>query len=428
MPTRLLIKNGLVVDPSQDLEAVRDVLIENRRIARIAPGLSRSRALKGVPVLDARRRWVTPGLIDIHVHLREPGDGGAETIASGTRAAALGGITTVLAMPNTRPPMDSPALLSRMRSKASREAAVNVLFTGTVTAAQKGLRLSDIGRLARAGAAALSEDGNPVMNAGLMREAMELARMSALPIIDHCEDTCLSARGAVNDGPAARNGERAISSVSETVMALRDIELAALTGARLHIAHVSAARTVEAIRSAKRRGIRVTGEAAPHHLILTDRDIPGRDPDFKMNPPLRSAADRDALLRGLADGTIDAIATDHAPHSPAHKAVGMALAPFGVIGLETSLGLVLTKLLGRVLSRRKVVERMSLGPARILNLKTKGSLKPGMDADLTVIDPSAVWTVKPPFASLSRNSPFIGMRLKGRAAATIVGGRVVHAL
>ncbi len=429
MAEPLLLTGGLVIDPSQNLEAVRDVLLRDGRVEALAPGLSRKLELRGVPTFDARGKWVLPGLIDMHAHLREPGGEGDETIGTGTRAAARGGFTTVLAMANTDPPVDNPPLVRFLQAKAASEGAVNVLFAGAATIGQKGQRLTEIGRLAAAGVPALSDDGRPIMDAEVMRRALEHARDAAIPLIAHCEDRALSHSGCMNEGAAATSkGLRGMPSAAETVMALRDIALAELTGAKLHIAHVSCAAAVEAVRRAKKSAA-VTCEAAPHHWTLTDSDIPAWNADFKMNPPLRGGADRAAVLEGLADGTIDAIATDHAPHGPGKKALGLELAPFGVIGLETALGLALTRLVGaKVLNRRQLVERLSAAPARILGLARKGSLKPGMDADVTIVDPDKRWTVSPPFASKSRNCPFIGMSLKGLAHATIVGGRVVHAV
>jgi dihydroorotase len=430
MPERLLIKSGLVIDPSQGLEAVRDVLIEDGRVRAVKASLSKDSGLRGVKTLDAAGKWVVPGLIDMHVHLREPGRESDETIASGTRAAARGGITTVLAMPNTEPPIDNAELVRFIRSKADAEAAVNVLIAGAATLGQKGERLTETRRMAEAGISAVTDDGRPVMDCELMRRALEYAKGSGLPFIDHCEDLCLSAQAALHEGRAAAvKGIKGSPWAAETVMVLRDIALCELTGAHVHIAHISAAQSVEAVRRAKEKGLRVTAEAAPHHWTLCDADMPGYDANFKMNPPLRGEEDRRAVLKGLADGTIDAIATDHAPHSPGKKALGMELAPFGVIGLETSLGLALTGLLGaRLVSRKRLIDLMSCGPARVLGLKTKGSLRPGMDGDVTLIDSAASWVVKADFLSKSRNSPFIGMRLKGRAQATVVAGKVVHAL
>jgi dihydroorotase len=430
MADRFLITGGTVVDPSQKLDALADVLIEKGKIAEVGRNLAKKYALSGVTSLDAGNCLVTPGLIDMHVHLREPGREGDETIATGTRAAARGGVTTVLAMPNTEPVIDSPALARFLAAKAKADAAVNVLVSAACTMGQKGEHLTEAASLKDAGAVALTDDGRPVMDSGLMRRVMEHAHDAGMLVIDHCENDHLSQGGCCHEGPAAtRKGLRGIPWASETVMVLRDIALCELTGAAVHIAHISCAQSVEAVRAAKKRGLPVSAEATPHHFSLSDEDIEGYDADFKMNPPLRAKADRAAVLEGLSDGTIDAIATDHAPHGPAKKELGMQLAPFGVIGLETSLSLALTRLVGKgVLTRRQLVERMSAAPARLLGLKGKGTLRPGADADVTVIDPNASWTVEAPFASKSRNSPFLGLRLKGRARATVVGGRIAHAL
>jgi dihydroorotase len=421
---RLLIVGG-DVDGSK-----KDILVEDGKIADIASGLDKKSGFAGVARLDAREAWILPGLVDMHVHLREPGREGDETIATGTRAAARGGVTTVLAMPNTEPPVDNPALVRFLREKAARDAAVNVLFSAACTVGQKGERPTEAALLRDAGAAALTDDGRPVMDSGLMRRVMEHARDAGLLVIDHCEDDHLSQGGCCHEGPpAAAKGLRGIPWASETVMVLRDIALCELTGAAVHIAHISAAQSVAAVRAAKKRGLPVSAEATPHHFSLTEDDCEGYDSDFKMNPPLRAKADREAVLEALADGTIDAVATDHAPHSPAKKEQDIQVAPFGVIGLETSLALALTNLVGKkLLDRKRLVERMSTAPARLLGLKGKGELRKGWDADLVVVDPSAAWTVEAPFASKSRNSPFLGRRLKGRARATVVGGRIVHAL
>ncbi|MDD5630043.1 MAG: dihydroorotase, partial [Elusimicrobia bacterium] len=363
-------------------------------------------------------------LIDMHVHLREPGGEDSEDIASGARAAAAGGFTTVLAMPNTRPPLDNRRLLDRLRRQAAG-APVRVLFAGCATKGQLGRELADL-----RGMDAVSEDGRSVLDAGLMRRALELARRLRLPFISHCEDPALSRGAPVNEGRASRRlGLPGQSWAAETALVLRDLALAELTGAHVHVAHLSCAQSVAAVRQAKRRGLPVTAEAAPHHLCLCEDDIPGPDPDFKMNPPLRSRRDRAALQEGLRDGAIDAVATDHAPHAPARKAVGMRAAPFGVIGMETALAAVLTYLVHRgKLTRRQLVERMSSAPARILGLRDRGALKPGCAADVTVLSALEPWTVPSRFASRSRNCPFIGRRLRGRIRATVLAGRVVHAL
>ena len=430
MPEQLIVVNGLVIDPAANVEAVRDVLIEDGRVSKVAAGLSRRSAFKGIPSIDAKGKWVIPGLVDMHVHLREPGSEGDETIETGAKAAARGGVTTVLAMANTEPVADSAAQLAFLRAKARTDAVITVLFAGAVTVGQKGEKLTEFAKLRAAGAAALSDDGRPVMNAGLLRRALEYAKDLGLLVIDHCEDLNLSNGACVHEGPAAlRKGLKGTPWAAETVQVMRDIALAELTEARLHIAHVSTASSVDAIRTAKRKGIRISAEACPHHFALADRDIPGYDADWKMNPPLRGVKDRLALLSGLADGAIDAIATDHAPHGCAAKSLGMDSAPFGVIGLETSLAIALTELVHKkILTPRKLVDRMSAGPARLLGLKGKGTLAPGADADLVVVDPNQIWTPEPPYFSKSRNTPFTGRKLKGRAVTTLSAGRVVHAL
>ncbi len=431
MAERTLIVGGLVVDPARGVESVRDVLIVDGEIREVAAGLSKKSGLADAARVDAKGLWVIPGLVDMHVHLREPGRESDETIATGTAAAARGGVTTVLAMANTEPVTDSPSQLEFLRSKARVDAKVNVLFAGAVTVGQKGERLTEFARLRRAGAAALSDDGRPVMNAGLFRRALEYADDLGLLVIDHCEDLTLSGGACAHEGPQAlRKGLKGAPWAAETVQVMRDIALSELTGARVHLAHLSAVSSIEAVRAAKKRGVRVTAEAAPHHFALSDDMIPGYDADWKMNPPLRPAEDRAALVAALADGTIDAVATDHAPHGCAAKSLGFDTAPFGVIGLETSLAASLTALYHtKALTKRELVRRMSTTPAALLGLKSKGTLAPGADADLAIVDPDAPWTPEAPFASKSRNSPFAGRRLKGRVLHTFVAGRaVVHAV
>ncbi len=422
--SELRIINGLVVDPASGIETRRDVLVSKGKIAALIPPGRRTRVRR---VLNAAGCWVVPGLIDLHVHLREPGAPEDETVASGTRSAAAGGVTTLLAMPNTRPVIDTPTRVRRARSLARRQALVNVLIAGAVTRGQEGKRLTPLAQLAAAGAAAFSDDGRPVMNAELMRQALLTARRLNLPVLDHAEDDHLTGDGVVHAGRfAKRTGVPGIPATSETLIAMRDIALAELTGGHLHICHASCAGTVELVRAAKKRGAPVTAEAAPHHFTLVDTDIPDRDPNYKMNPPLRGRADRAALLEGLSDGTLDAIATDHAPHAPAKKARGIVRAPFGVIGLETLLPLSLSLVERGILSRLQLIDRLSAAPARILGLKTKGHLRPRTaDADITIIDPDVRWKVAQRCASRSRNTPFAGRWVRGRARATIVGGKVV---
>ncbi len=431
MAEKTLIVGGLVIDPARKLEAVRDVLIVDGEIRDVAAGLSKKSGLTDAARVDAKGKWVIPGLVDLHVHLREPGREGDETIATGTAAAARGGVTTVLAMANTEPVTDTPSQLSFLRAKAAQDAKVNVLFAGAVTVGQKGEKLTEFAKLRHAGAAALSDDGRPVMNAGLFRRALESARDLGMLVTDHCEDLTLSNGACAHEGPAAlRKGLKGAPWAAETVQVVRDIALVELTGARLHLAHLSCAASVEAVRQAKKRGLSISAEACPHHFCLTDDMIPGYDADWKMNPPLRAKEDRAAIIAGLADGTIDAIATDHAPHGCAAKSSGFDVAPFGVIGLETSLAASLTSLYHtKALTRKQLIERMSSAPAALLGLKSKGTLAPGADADVVVVDPDATWTPEPPYASKSRNTPFAGRRLKGRVLHTFVAGRaVVHAL
>lgn len=430
MTGRLLITGGLVIDPARKIEAVQDVLIVGGKIAQTGAGISRKKAVPDTTTIDAKGLWVVPGLVDMHVHLREPGREGDETIATGTMAAARGGVTTVLAMANTEPVTDSPSQLAFLRTKAASDALIDVLFAGAVTLGQKGERLTEFARLRAAGAAALSDDGRPVMNAGLLRRALEYAKDLGLLVIDHCEDLTLSAGGCMHEGAdSLRKGLKGAAWAAETVQVVRDIALSELTGARVHLAHLSAAASVEAVRAAKKRGVPVTAEACPHHFALTSAMVCGYDGNWKMNPPLRPEEDRQALLEGLCDGTIDIIATDHAPHGCGPKSQGLDLAPFGVIGLETSLAVVLTELFHKkVLTRRQIVERMSASPAALLGLKDRGTLAVGSRADVALIDPAASWTPQAPYLSLSRNTPFSARKLKGRVVKTLSAGRVVHAL
>ena len=422
---RLLIHGGLLVDPASGIEARRDLLFSGGRVEAVSPRIPVEVLPAGVQRVDASGCWVLPGLIDMHVHLREPGGEADETLESGTLAAAAGGVTTVLAMPNTRPVTDSPARLRALLDRVRRDAKVRVLPVAAVTVGQGGRRLAPLRRLAEAGAAAFSDDGRPIVDDDLFLAALSRAKALGLPLLEHAEDPELSAGGVVHEGRTARRlGVPGIPAAAEVFMAMRDISLAEVAGAPLHLCHVSCERTVELVRSAKRRGVRVSAEATPHHFTLTGSDIPADDADFKMNPPLRDAHDRDALLEGLADGTIDAIATDHAPHRASRKAAGLRKAPFGVIGLQTLLPLTLALVARGVLSRSRMARLLSAGPAAILGLKDRGRLRPGDLADAVVVDPRASWTPRR-FLSKSRNSPFLGRRLKGLSRATVVGGRVV---
>jgi dihydroorotase len=366
-------------------------------------------------------------LIDMHVHLRQPGREDKETIASGTMAAARGGFTAVCCMPNTDPVNDTRSVTEFILDTAKREGAVQVYPVGAITKGLKGEELAEIGELSEAGCVAISDDGRPVMNAELMRRAMEYATMFDLPVIQHSEDLHLSGRGVVHEGFVSTElGLRGIPSASEAAMVARDLLLAELTGARLHIAHVSAAESVRLIREAKTRGVQVSCETTPHHITLTEEAVRGFNTNAKMNPPLRSEADRQALLDGLRDGTIDVIATDHAPHTVQEKEQEFDPAPCGVIGLETALAVTLTTLVASgVLSLSGAIAKLSSEPARILKLP-KGQIAEGADADLTIIDPTREWEVDAgAFASKSRNTPFHGWRLKGQTVATFVAGKIV---
>ncbi len=421
---RILIKGGRVIDPANHLDGAADVLIENGRIAEIGHGL----AARGAQVIDARDCIVCPGLVDMHVHLRDPGQTHKEDLSSGTLAAVRGGVTSVACMANTDPPIDHPTVVEYVRSRAKQVGRARVYPVAAVTKGLRGEELSPIGSLAAAGVVALSDDGRPVMSAGLLRRAMAYARMFKLPIVSHCEDLTLSEGGVVNEGPiAAVLGLKGIPAIAEEVMVARDLLLAEDTGAHVHIAHVSTAGSVRLLREAKRRGVRVTAEVTPHHLALTEEALQGYDANFKVNPPLRSRGDVEALLEGLQDGTIDAIATDHAPHAIEEKLVEFDRAPFGVIGLETLLGVVFTVLvLPGHLSEVQAIRKLTVNPSRILGIP-RGTLSPGAEADIVIIDPQREWTVTPEgLASKSKNSPFLGWRLRGKAVTTIVGGEIVY--
>jgi dihydroorotase len=421
---RLLIRGGRVVDPSQAIDRVDDVLVEDGRIAANASGGTADETI------DASGLIVCPGLVDMHVHLREPGREEDETIATGARAAVAGGFTSIACIPNTEPPIDTQANVEFIHQKAARADACNVFVVACVSRNREGKELAEIGQLVEAGAVAFSDDGSPVADAELMRRAFEYCRMFDKPILAHEEVLELSRGGVMNEGLVSLVlGLPGMPPAAEDVMIGRDIALAEVTGGRLHVMHVSTAGGVELVRAAKARGARVTAEACPHHFTLTDESLRGFDSNFKMSPPLRTAADVDAIIAGLVDGTIDCIATDHAPHALEKKMLELDRAPFGILGLETAVGLAVTRLVvpGRI-GWPRLIEAMSTLPARILGID-RGTLRPGAVADITLIDPHQTWQVDvEAFQSKSVNSPFHGWTLQGRAVATIVGGRVKYRL
>lgn len=404
--------------------AAADILILEGKISKLGPRLSAPSSK--IPVIDAKALLVLPGLIDMHCHLRDPGDPEEETIASGTRSAALGGFTSVACMANTHPPIDTPAMVKYIISKAQKEAAVNVLPIGAVTRELKGEALSEMGRMLLEGAVAFSDDGRPIINTDIMRRALEYARQFGVPIISHAEDLALSADGQMNESRLSTIlGLKGIPGQAEEAMVARDLLLAREFGP-VHIAHVSTAGSVKLIRRAKEDGIKVTCETCPHYFTLTEEEVEGYNTLAKVNPPLRGEADVAEVVRGLKDGTIDVIATDHAPHREEKKNVEFGRAATGMVGFETTLGLVISELVDcGILPLKRAIEKMTLNPARILNLN-KGILKPGLDGDLTIIDPKQEYEVEiNKFASRSKNSPYQGWKLKGKVVHTIVGGRVV---
>ncbi len=426
-PANLILRNGRVIDPALGFDAVASVLIENGKIVEVGAdieiGTERRREFEQI---DAGGKWIVPGLIDMHVHLREPGEEYKETIFSGTRAAVAGGFTSVACMPNTRPVNDCAAVTQFILKKASDEGVCRVFPVAAISKGLEGRNLSEFGDLRAAGAAAVSDDGRPVEGSLLMRRALEYAKTFELPVISHCEDLGLSAGGLMNEGRVStRLGLRGIPRSAEEVMAARDILLAELTGARVHLAHISTAGSVALIREAKKRGIPVTAETAPHYFTLDEELLSTFDPVYKVNPPLRTREDIEAVKAGLRDGTIDVIASDHAPHSAVEKDLEFEYAANGMIGLESSLPLILRLVSDRVLSPAEAIAKVSQNPARILSIPF-GALSKGAPADLTVIDPQVRYTIDArKFASKSRNCPFDGMEVQGRAVMTIVDGRVV---
>jgi dihydroorotase len=445
----LLLTGGRVVDPANHIDSLADVLIVDGKISAVGKNLS---APKGIEILDASGKIICPGLIDLHVHFREPGQTAKENIASGTAAAARGGFTSVVCMPNTSPAIDNAGTVALIHERAAEEGVVNVFVTGAITKNISGEELAPIGSLKKAGVVAITDDGHCIQNNELMRRACEYAKMFDLPVFDHCQDYSLVTDGVMHEGYwSTALGLRGWPSAGEEMIVARNILLAELTGAKIHCQHLSAAGSVALLREAKKRGVPISGEACPHHFILTDAAVagsekfwasdgkiladsqtgglpewPSYDTNFKMNPPLRSAKDRDAILEGLADGTIEILCSDHAPHCDYEKEVEFDYAPFGITGLETELALSLMQLVHtKRISLADMIAKFTVNPAGLLNLN-KGTLSVGADADVTVFDPDCEWIFRAEeSASKSKNSPFSGWKLKGKAVATIVNGKKV---
>ena len=421
----LLIKNAMIVNADKMAKQKKDIFIEKGKIVEIASSIEK----ENIKTIDATGKLVMPGLIDIHVHFREPGREDKETIETGSQAAAKGGFTTVMCMPNTTPTIDNAMIVDSVIKEAKRVGLVNVLPIGAITKDRKNKELTDMFELRKAGCLALSDDGTCVLNSQLMRRALQYSKMADVLLIQHCEDPLLSAGGVMNEGNVSTLlGLKGDPGVSESVIVSRDIELAKYEKARVHLAHMSLRRSIELIRVAKSQGIQVTAEACPHHFTLTDEMVKSFDTSNKVNPPLRTQDDVEAVKEAIADGTIDCIVTDHAPHTQEDKEVDFDHAPCGMIGLETSVGLTITELVKtNVISWTQMVDKMSTAQAKIVGIENKGILKEGADGDITIIDPDKEWVVsKADFVSKSNNSPFIGRKLQGKAVVTIYGGKVTY--
>ena len=420
----VLLKGGRIVDPSQDHDAVADLLIENGKIASIGANIA---GPDGADTIDVSGKVVAPGLVDVHVHFREPGKEDAETVATGARSAAAGGFTSVCAMPNTDPVTDNQAAVGFVVKQANAARGARVFPYGAVSIGQQGEQLAEFAKLIEAGAVALSDDGRPVVSSHLMRTALEYAQTFGVPVADHCEEPALATRGSMHEGVVStRLGLKGIPAAAEEIMVARDVVLSDLTSGHVHLCHMSTRGSVDIIRRAKDNGLKVTAEVTPHHLTLTHEECEGYNTNAKMNPPLREAADVAAVREGLKDGTLDMIATDHAPHHYEAKERDFDDAPFGIIGLETALALCLTDLVEKgLLTLAELIRRMSTDPARLFHLEG-GTLARGKPADIVVFDPSATWTVDPArFLSKSRNTPYAGRELMGRVERTMVGGKTV---
>ncbi len=420
---KTLIKNGRVIDPANSIDKVSDILVSDGKIIEVSENISSDVD----ETIEAKGYWVVPGLIDLHVHLRDPGFERKETIKTGSRSAAMGGFTTICCMPNTNPIIDNEIIVEYVNMKAQRDGVVNILPIGSITKGQKGEELADIGKMAGVGICAISEDGRSVENAGLMKTALKYAGMFNLPVFSHCEDLNLVAKGQMNAGDkAALLGLKGISNDSEEVIVSRDIILADSVNAKLHLCHMSTKGCVELIRQAKERGIKVTAEVTPHHFTLSEDDINDYDANYKMNPPLRTKADVEALKQALKDNIIEVISTDHAPHHVDEKNCEFEKAANGIIGLETSLCLGITELVETgLLTPSQLIEKMSYNPAKVLN-SDKGTLSVGKDADITIIDPNCEYAIDiEKFESKARNTPFNGRKVKGKVLYTIVGGKTI---
>jgi dihydroorotase len=422
----IIIRNGRVIDPANKRDEVGDVYIEDGKIVASKSEIRNPKS--EIEKIDANNLIVAPGLIDMHVHLREPGFGHKETIESGARAAAAGGFTTIVCMPNTSPVADTPSTIAWIKERAAAAACVNVLPTGAISKNISGEELGPIGSLAQAGVVAITDDGHCIQNNELMRRAVEYARMVGVPVLDHCQDYNLVGDGVVHEGYwSTLLGLPGWPAAGEEAIVMRNILLADLCDHQIHCQHVTTAGSVRLLREARSRGMKITGEVCPHHVALTDEAIQNFDTSYKMNPPLRARADVDALLEGIADGTLSILASDHAPHADFEKEVEFDAAPFGIIGLETELGLFLDLLVHkhRKIDIARLIEMYTVEPARLLKINA-GTLSIGVPADVTLIDPDLEWTVKiDGFESASRNSPFDGWKMKGRAVRTIVGGKTV---
>lgn len=421
----LLIKNAKIVNADKISSLTNDILLEKGKIVKISSSISDAKA----DIIDIKGKLAFPGLIDMHVHLREPGREDKETIETGSMAAAKGGFTTVMCMPNTSPVIDNAMIAEGIVKEAKRVGLINVIPVGAITRGLLGQDLTDMFELKQAGCLALSDDGRCVGNAQLLRFAMEYSNMAGLLLIEHCQEALLTGKGVMNEGfNSTLLGMAGDPGVAETVIVSRNIELAHYLDKKIHLAHLSLGRSVELVRRAKKEGIKITAEVCPHHFSLTDEATKSFDPDTKVCPPLRTQEDVDALKKGLKDGTIDCIVTDHAPHTLEDKEVGFDFAPSGIIGLETSVGLVVTELVDKgILSFSQMAEKMSTAPAKIIGLKSKGVVQEGYDADITIIDPDKEWTLnKEDIVSKSRNTPFIGRKFKGAVSVTVFGGKVVY--